>query len=515
MSNRNRPGIWMTITGVTALLLVAALAACGGGGGSSSNSPPAPTPTPTPTPTPPPALDPQYRASATSTFAANCDGAAQTGVVNTNAEVESSVAVNPANTQNLIGIWQQDRWSNGGARGLVTGFSTDGGRTWARRVMPFSRCGGGTVANGGDYERATDPWVSISPNGTAHQTALSFSGASLQPGSDNAILVNRSTDGGATWGPTITLIRDGGDFFSDKNTITANPNDSRFVYAVWDRLTLNNEGPTYFSRSVDGGVSWEAARPIYDPGLNNQTIGNVIAVSPNGTLVNLFMNLAGINNNMFTMAVTVIRSTDNGATWSAPIRVANVLSVGTRDPESNTPVRDSSLVPQIAVAPNGNFFVVWQDSRFSGGVIDGIALSQSSDGGITWSAPMQVNSTPAVPAFSPFVHVRGDGMIGVSYFDFRSNTTLATTLPTDHRLARSTNATNWQDSRVALFDLAFAARSTATNTSAFFIGDYHAMTSIGNVFVPFFVQTNSDTNNRSDVFSAPTISVTNIAAITE
>lgn len=502
------------IFGCAAIAAVMAIGAaglsggCSGGGGSSSNSPPAPTPTPPPSPPPAVTFDPQYRASAATPFATNCDGVVINGTVYGNAEVEPSAASNPSNQQNIVGAWQQDRWSNGGARGIVAASSFDGGRSWTRRPMPFSRCGGGNDGNGGDFERATDPWISFSPNGVVHQTALGFSGATLQPGSSSAILVNRSTDGGVSWGPTVTLIRDGADAFSDKNSITADPTDSRFVYAVWDRLTLVNTGPTWFSRSVDGGVTWEASRPIYDPGVGNQTIGNVIAVSPNGTLVNLFMNLTGTANGQFTMAAEVIRSTDSGVTWSAPIRIASILSVGTRDPDSNIPVRDSSLVPQIAVGASGVFNVVWQDARFSGGVRDGIALSRSSDGGLSWSAPVQVNSTPTVAAFSPTVHVRGDGTIGISYLDFRSNTANATTLPTDYRLARSSNGSLFQDGLVAQFDLAFAARSGSGAAAAFFIGDYHALTSIANVFVPFFVQTNADTANRSDVFAAPAVSMT-------
>ncbi|MEO8461434.1 MAG: sialidase family protein, partial [Dokdonella sp.] len=207
--------------------------------------------------------------------------------------------------------------------------------------------------------------------------------------------------------------------------------------------------------------------------------------------------------------------TDNGATWSVPIRVADSLAVGTRDPDSNTPVRDSTLVPQIAAAPNGSLYIVWQDGRFSNGARDGIALSRSNDGGLTWSAPAQINSNPPVAAFSPFVHVRRDGMIGVTYFDFRSNTPAPATLPTDYWLARTTDAATWQENRVAQFDLAFAPRSNATPTPAYFIGDYHALTSIGALFVPFFVQTNNDNSNRTDVFAAPAISATSAAVATE
>jgi len=37
-----------------------------------------------------------------------------------NSEVEPFVAVNPTNPSNIVGVFQQDRWSNGGARGLST-----------------------------------------------------------------------------------------------------------------------------------------------------------------------------------------------------------------------------------------------------------------------------------------------------------------------------------------------------------------------------------------------------------
>jgi hypothetical protein len=80
-----------------------------------------------------------------------------------NAEVEPFVAVNPTNPKNVVGVFQQDRWSNGGARGLVTAVTKDGGKTWKRTFAHFSTCSGGTAANGGNYDRASDPWVTFAP----------------------------------------------------------------------------------------------------------------------------------------------------------------------------------------------------------------------------------------------------------------------------------------------------------------------------------------------------------------
>ena len=53
----------------------------------------------------------------------------------------------------------------------------------------------------------------------------------------SAMVYDRSTDGGLTWDDPIILREDSGpDFLNDTNSITAGPNDSDFVYAVWDRV---------------------------------------------------------------------------------------------------------------------------------------------------------------------------------------------------------------------------------------------------------------------------------------
>src|SRR5262249_13494665 len=194
--------------------------------------------------------------------------------------------------------------------------SFDGGATWTISQPAYSAC------EGGEFLRATDPWVTFGADGTVHQIGIATTGGVFASGSANAILASRSTDGGRTWSAPATLIRDAEAAFNDKDAITADPNDARFVYAVGDRILPGGGGPTWLARTVNGGATWEAARAIYDPGAGQQTIGNLVRVLPDGTVVNLCAHLFGSDENVTAAFLEVIRSTDHGVTWSAPIRIS-------------------------------------------------------------------------------------------------------------------------------------------------------------------------------------------------
>ena len=192
---------------------------------------------------------------------ANCDGDdGNIGGTNvTNSEVEPWLSVDPSNPNILIGAWQQDRWSNGGS-GLVTAKARKRRSGWTVNATTRStKCTGGTAANGGNYERASDPWLAISPNGTAYLMSLSVDS---NPGgfdtSPNAMLVMRSTNHGATWENPVTLIRDESqNVLNDKNSITADPNNAKFVYAVGPLLSppSGNTNQRAFSARAFGGTS--------------------------------------------------------------------------------------------------------------------------------------------------------------------------------------------------------------------------------------------------------------------
>jgi len=383
-----------------------------------------------------------------------------------------------------------------------TGVSFDGGQTWSQTAAKFTRCSGGNASNGGDYERASDAWASFSPNGTAHQISISFAENDVP----SSVLVSRSTDGGKTWSDPITLIRDADpNVLNDKESITADPLDSNYVYAVWDRLDTPDSqttfGPTKFARSTDNGQTWEPTRTIYDPGLNAQTIGNQIVVLPNGDLVDLFTLITN-EDTTGNAYIAIIRSTDKGQTWSQqPIIINTLGSIGVTDLKTQEQVRTGDILPDIAVDQrSGTLSVVWQDARFSGFQRDGIVFSKSTDGGLTWSSPVQVNRVTQTQAFTAAVDIAVDGAIGVTYYDFRNDTSDPNTLLTDYWFALSYDGgTTWRESHVAgPFDM----RTAPLTSTGFFVGDYEGLTHIGALFEVMFVQANSgNTNNRTDVFS--------------
>jgi hypothetical protein len=451
------------------------------------------------------------RISRASPFNATCGGPPAGGQVFINAEVEPWVSANPKDDENLVAVWQQDRWSNGGAQGNLTGVSFDRGRSWSRPTPPpFSRCAGG------EYDRASDPWVSFGGDGSAHQIALAISADQTI----SAILVSSSRDGGRSWGPITTLQRDtSAALFNDKESITADPRNGRFVYAVWDRLQIENpadpasafSGDTLFARSTDGGRTWEPTRTILDFPDNSriQTLGNQIVVLSDGTLVNTFDLI-----DRGLPLVAVQRSTDRGVTWSDPIIVDVLFSSATQgqgvvDPRDGAPIRTGDLLVEAAADPrrrSDTVHIVWQDIRFTLAAPlpifnDQIVIASSPDGGLTWTDPKRISSNKLTQAFTGSVEVDDDGDIGVTYYDFTADDPAGVPLETDYWFTSSRDSGATFSARRRLTERSFDMR-TAPFANGFFVGDYEGLTSAGGRFLPVFVTANDgNLANRTDVFS--------------
>ena len=457
----------------------------------------------------------------------------QEGINYPNTEIEPWVAADPRRPNRLLTGWQQDRWSNGGSRGLLAGASSNGGASWTTRVP-----GKVTKCEDGPFTRASDPWVDFTPNGIAYFMHLAFEPDQPDGGfGDNAMLVTRSTDGGLSWGGPITLRSDTDpQVLNDKNSLRADPTNANFAYAVWDRLIdftlppgaaeaaaagagdgvvrarervrqlraaasgtgerqpteLFFTGPVWFARTINGGLGWQPARQIFATGPNSQTINNLIEVTPGGTVIDFHTRIFANGGTR----IGLLRSFDRGATFRGPTYAATITTVnGVVTPDAQELVRDASILFDSAVDPaNGNLYLVWQDVRFTGQ--DAIAFTMSTNGGVSWSAPVRINKTPRNPnplrqqAFVPSIEVGPRGQLVVTYYDFRNdrdNGREATDFWAVFCDSRATNCrqpASWGLER-RLTNQSFDMLD-APIARGHFLGDYMGLTRAGNAVIPVF-----------------------------
>jgi hypothetical protein len=424
-----------------------------------------------------------------------CNGAPQTGWLYRHSEAEPYLAVDPNRPDVMVAGWHQDRWSNGGAQSLGAAFSSDGGQSWTQVTIPFTRCSGAAPRSAGDYERASDPWISFGPDGTAHYMSLSIDHSV----NANAMLVARSTDGGRTWSaPTVIWRSPAQDavlrsLLHDKNSLTADPFDAQRVYASWT-VFRNGSTSLTFSRSTDGGLTWSPPRPIATYGMTEKTTlvvfrqGAQIVVLPDGTLIDAFYRiLFDVRTGEVTTEQAVLRSFDQGMHWTRQdVPVASFGNVFAQDIERGIPLRDANGLPSIAVnRRSGELYMVWQDAGFTGRAA--VAISRSADGGATWSTPRQVNLlAPAAQAFLPTVAVNANGSVGVMYYDFRNDIEGDSPLSTDVHLAVFDAQLNFlTEHRLTPQSFDFR-RIVLTGSRGYFAGDYMGLSSTGTDFVGVF-----------------------------
>jgi hypothetical protein len=424
------------------------------------------------------------------------------------AEVEPQVAVDPTNPGEITGVAQQDRWPDGGARGLTAWMSSSGVTGWAK--LPdalWSACQGGPARFG----RVTDPWVSYDKAGN-----LYFIGQPIDSAALGISAISVTTWNGTRWRRPTLLIEDRGDrfIFNDKVSITGDPTRAGYAYATWLRGTFPNEarqspiadfhsfafrGMPMFSRTTDGGKTWSTPRPMRRSNAYMQ--GNQIAVGPDGTLYNVTAVLftgAGIQPNLQGVYMGVMRSRDGGLHWSAPRQIAPILTAPLFVPDDGFPIRAGDYLPDIAIDPNtGVIYVVWADGL--GTPINRVVMVKSTDGGRHWTSPRVVSGGgPRVQAYNQAIEVTENGTVVLMYYDDRNNVLGDGVATTDVWLRHSHDGgTSWEpDQRLhGPFDHYKAPVSffAPGDPRGLFLGDYMGLETIdGDDVVAFFASTRDD-----------------------
>ena len=344
-------------------------------------------------------------------------------------EVEPQVAVNPTDPDEIVGVTQQDRWPDGGARGLSAWMSSTGGASWAKLAdVPWSACQDGPERFG----RVTDPWASYDAAGN-----LYFIGQPIDSAALGISAISVTTWDGTEWKEPTILIEDRGDrgVTNDKVSITGDPTRPGYAYATWiridfpagqrqsenaDRVSLSWRGQPMFSRTTDGGETWSKPVPMRES--NNYFQGNQIAVAPDGTLYDVTANLfTGNNPTINSGYMGVMRSKDAGLHWSAPVKIAPIRTAQLFVPDDRFPIRAEDYLPDIATDPtNGDVYVVWSDGL--GTAINKVVMAKSMDGGRHWTGPTVVaTGGQGVQSYNHAIEITADGSVVLTYYDDRNN----------------------------------------------------------------------------------------------
>jgi hypothetical protein len=152
---------------------------------------------------------------------------------------------------------------------------------------------------------------------------------------DSDISLARSTDDGASFGASVNI--------SNNLGLSAQPHvavSGSRVYVVWtdDTGTLSSASNVFFATSNDNGATFGAALNV---SMGNFSDRPNIAVSG----ANVYLTWQE-DDNFFAPDVLFARSTDNGATFAAPVNLSNNGGV--------------SLNSQLAAAAS-TIYVVWDD----------------------------------------------------------------------------------------------------------------------------------------------------------
>jgi hypothetical protein len=311
---------------------------------------------------------------------------------------ETSVAVNGANLLVSFNEFDFDGY----------GLSTDGGSTWSHRRIPDPPSG----SNFGDGV------VAFGPNGESYYSQLSVVFNS-DGTSKEFVGISKSTDNGASFSTPVDASTTASNTTDtqDKEWIAVDRNtNSTFkgnVYVSWTDFTQSRNFIN-FARSTNGGASFKGPIALSPQDNTSSVQGSVPVVASNGDIYVAFFDAhAAIG------GIGIVKSTDGGVTFSAERRVASFTSISTMTGGGG--VRTNSF-PSMTVDKNGAVHVVYNAWTHSVTDRSDIFYVRSIDGGITFTAPVQLNDDASpTTQFLPSIAAASDGTLGVKWWDRRND----------------------------------------------------------------------------------------------
>ncbi len=336
---------------------------------------------------------------------------------------EPTIAVNPANPDNLISSWMH---SAGPSRlEIQVAFSEDRGASWSEPVS-FGHIDA-------IYETSADVSVVFDWNGTAHLTYIE-----VQPdlaGSVDCefqiqsaeVLHRSSVDGGATWSDPVRVVHstDTTDFSIDRPWLAVDRSrGSRdgTVYVVTISFYCNNPAPQHIHvrRSTDQGATWSAAVQVDNTEFGTGPFPDlpfpaVLGIGGDGALWIVYPSVGSTAcGGGASVCLLAAMSIDGGQTFTRS-KVADVTPAGDRGfPLWHTLAADMTRP--------GRAGVFWPDGGLDPSGSE-LLFAQTKDGGQTWSIPVRINDNPpglGIGVGQPWAAAGADGTLAVVWRDRRA-----------------------------------------------------------------------------------------------
>jgi hypothetical protein len=494
------------------------------------------------------------------------------------AQNETSMAAEPGSANNLVAGYNDYRRGDGTCG---VSYSGNGGQSWSDATLPNGFVRGTAFGAARQYfESGGDPSVAWDTKGNAYYACGMFDrgpGTTTSPDFSSGIYVFRSTgNGGASWNftgrPAIQQPSSSVVPLLDKPYMTvdnnaASPFQDR-IYVTWTLFAADGTAYIYEAHSSDYGETFSSPVVVSTTSsLCNQTYG---LPTPNGTCnenqdSDPFTGPDGalyVAYNNFNNAVTgsdnrnqvlLVKSTDGGATFSAPVKVADYYDLPDCATYQNGANLGRACVPEQGSAHNSIFRAtnypsgavnptnpnqvavtfgsyinpdskepncvpaglnsttglnLYTGVKTAGGCNNDILLSVSNNGGASFTG---TNTDPrSLPTITPGAGATADqwwqwaaftnsGTLAVSYYD-RQYGNDETSGDMDITLSSSSDLSSFKSKRVTSASMPLPTQFPDANGNSVFFGDYSGL-AVGQNANPIWM----DTRNL-DLFICPSTS---------